>query len=144
MPVGPGGEPLPYAGDPGAPADAPPAPGPQGGGQEQEIIRAFSELGGDLNQPENSPELLEQLAQQLGIPAEELLEIIITARESERGMDDDAYGRMRDESMQGASEKLSAQRGGPMGQTPPQIGGGGEENPGAGAYGAGQYRPRRM
>jgi len=135
---------LPYAGDPGAPADAPPPPGPQGGGQEQEIMKAFAELGGDLSQPENSPEVLEQLAQQLGVSAEELLEVLIAARETEPGMDDSAYNEMRGNTMESARRKMSDEMGGPVGQTPPQIGGGGEENPGAGAYGAGQYRPRRM
>ena len=142
MPVGPGGERLPSAGEEGAPPDAPPAPEAQGGDPNQEIIQAFADLGGDISRPEDSPEVLQQLAEQLGIPPEEVLQIIVEARESQPGMDDDAYNLMRADSMEGARQKMSAQQGGPMGQTPPQIGGGAPEGPGPG--GPGQYRPRRM
>ena len=99
MPVGPGGEPLPYPGDPGA---APP-PGVQ------------------------------QLAEQLGIPPEQLIEMLL-----EEG---NAYNVERGAAERGAQQALNPPSG-PVGTTPPQMGGG--EAPQGMTGGAGQYRPRRM
>ena len=79
MPVGPGGQPLPYPGDPGA-APPPGAAGPPGGPPAQgggDLVKAFAELGGDVNQPEQTPEVVQQLAEQLGIPPEQLVEMLV-------------------------------------------------------------------
>tara|TARA_R110000824_G_scaffold249171_1_gene438108 strand:+ start:319 stop:708 length:390 start_codon:yes stop_codon:yes gene_type:complete len=129
MPVGPGGEPLPYPGDPGA---APPPGGPpaQGGG---DILKAFADLGGDVSQPEQTPEVVQQLAEQLGIPPEQLIEMLL-----EEG---NAYNVERGAAERGAQQALNPPSG-PVGTTPPQMGGG--EAPQGMTGGAGQYRPRRM
>ena len=138
MPVGPGGEPLPYPGDPGA-AGPPAGPPAQGGG---DLVKAFAELGGDVNQPEQTPEVVQQLAEQLGVPPEQLIEMLLAEREEMAGRDDNAYDLERGASMEGARRALTEQRGGPMGTTPPQMGGG--EAPQGMTGGAGQYRPRRV
>ena len=142
MPVGPGGERLPYHGDPGAPPNAPPAPQQQAAPQGGDLVKAFAELGGDVNQPEQTPEVVQQLAEQLGVPPEQVLQMIIEEREEMAGMDDSAYEMERTASMEGARQKLSNQMGGPVGTTPPQMGGGAAPQGMTG--GAGQYRPRRL
>ena len=116
-------------------------PPQQQGGEAEQLVAAFDQLGGDINRPEDSPEIIQQLAEQTGLPAQQLLDILISFREQHPGVDDDAFTVQYGRTKEAMRRKMQPGQTGPQ-DTPPQLGPP-PQTLDAPGYGGGGYRPRR-